>query len=141
MAWSQSPIAGQGHDHVAVAVVGAADRGAFGVLQLQRKGLLGIEHLEKIAEEAGIERDADLLAVVGDGNSTRDWPTSAARPDNSTLPSPNVKSTPRLSSLVTIAACRTAAWKRTDDQVDLLAAALRETRPASLGKRPSTSRE
>ena len=56
----------QRHDHVGVAVVGGADRRALRVAQLQQQRGFRIEHAEEIVQVAGIERDDDLGAFIGD---------------------------------------------------------------------------
>ncbi len=58
-------VAGERHDYVAVAVVGAADGGRVAVLQVDRECLLGFEYFQKIDHESRVERDRNWLAVVG----------------------------------------------------------------------------
>ena len=71
--------------------------------------IAGLAILSATLAHGWSERRLAIAIVMGEpaygiGSSTRDWPTSAVWPDNTSEPSPNVKSTPRLSSLATIAA-------------------------------------
>ena len=59
-------VAGEGHDHIAVAVVGGADGGCVAVLQVDREVLFGFEHFEEVVDESRVERDRNRLAAVRD---------------------------------------------------------------------------
>ena len=72
------------------------------------KALFGFEDFQEVVDEARVERDRDRLAVVGDRELDARLADFGGLAGEDELPSPNVKSMPRLSSLVTIAAWRTA---------------------------------
>src|SRR5665213_3782687 len=57
-------IAGQRHDHIAVAIVGRTDRRALAVFEFDRDHFFRIENLQKVADESRIERDRKLSTVV-----------------------------------------------------------------------------
>src|SRR5262245_5981346 len=102
------PIPRQRHDDVRVAVIRAEHGGALRVGQLQPDRLFRLENPQKLGDVAGVKRNDQALSVVTIGSSTFDSPISAARLARVMRPGASSKSTPRLSSLVTICACRTA---------------------------------
>ena len=61
-----STVAGQGHHHVRILVVGLEDGGVLGVDQLGGDRGVVVEGLQGVGQVAGVEGDLDRLALVVD---------------------------------------------------------------------------